>query len=54
MAAHKSFTVASEVSIYFCDPKSPWQRGTSENTIRQVVWVKSNVTCYIRTYCSKC
>jgi len=34
MAAHKSFTVATDVSVYFCDPKSPWQRGTSENTNR--------------------
>ncbi len=34
MAAHKKFTVATDVSVYFCDPKSPWQRGTSENTNR--------------------
>jgi IS30 family transposase len=34
MAAHKRFTVATEVEVYFCDPKSPWQRGTSENTNR--------------------
>ena len=34
MAAHNSFTVATDVSVYFCDPKSPWQRGTSENTNR--------------------
>jgi IS30 family transposase len=34
MAAHKSFTVATDVSVYFCDPRSPWQRGTSENTNR--------------------
>jgi IS30 family transposase len=34
MAAHKRFTVATDVSVYFCDPKSPWQRGTSENTNR--------------------
>src|SRR5918912_1180339 len=36
MAAHKSFTVATDVSFYFCDPKSPWQRGTSENTNRLI------------------
>lgn len=34
MAAHKKFTVATDVAVYFCDPKSPWQRGTSENTNR--------------------
>jgi IS30 family transposase len=32
MAKHKSFTVATNVKVYFCDPQSPWQRGTSENT----------------------
>ena len=32
MAAHKSFTIATNVSVYFCDPRSTWQRGSNENT----------------------
>jgi IS30 family transposase len=32
MAAHKQFTIASDVKVYFCDPRSPWQRGSNENT----------------------
>jgi len=32
MAAHSRFTVASGVPVFFCDPRSPWQRGTNENT----------------------
>jgi IS30 family transposase len=32
MAEHRRFSVASGVEVYFCDPRSPWQRGSNENT----------------------
>ena len=32
MADHQRFTLATDVKVYFCDPKSPWQRGSNENT----------------------
>ena len=32
MSAHKEFTIATAVQVYFCDPRSPWQRGSNENT----------------------
>src|SRR6202162_806983 len=49
MAQHKTFTVDTNVKVYFCDPQSPWQRGSNENTnglLRQYFPKRTDLTGY--------
>jgi IS30 family transposase len=56
MARHKEFSVATDVDVYFCDPRSPWQRGTNENTnrlLRQYLPKQSDLSEHSQTELNK-
>ena len=49
LANHKQLALATNIEVYFCDPRSPWQRGTNENTnrlLRQYFPKKTDLSIY--------
>jgi len=51
MASHKDFTVTTNVRVDFCDPHSPWQRGSNDNTsrlLRQYFPKGTDLSCFIQ------
>ena len=56
MSAHKDFTISTDVQVYFCDPRSPWQRGSNENTnglLRQYFPKGEDVSAYSQAHLNR-
>ena len=56
IANHKNFMIATDVQVYFCDPRSPWQRGSNENTnglLRQYFPKGMDLSGYSQSYLNK-
>ena len=56
LANHKQFTIDTDIAVYFCDPQSPWQRGSNENTnnlLRQYLPKKTDLSIYSQSELNK-